>query len=81
MKSQGMQENQQVLFLSDGGDTVRKLQAYLYPSSAHLLDWFHIAMKLTVLQQRNKAFIEESPEGGKQVAKSLERVSEAGGQE
>lgn len=31
-------------------------------------------MKLTVLQQQNKAFIEENPEGGKQVAKTLERV-------
>ena len=33
MKSQGMQENQEVLFLSDGGETVRNLQAYLHPSS------------------------------------------------
>lgn len=47
MKSQGMQENQQVLFLSDGGDTVRKLQAYLHPSSEHIIDWFHITMRLT----------------------------------
>jgi putative intracellular protease/amidase len=31
LKSQGMQENQQVVFLSDGGDTVRQLQEYLHP--------------------------------------------------
>jgi len=74
MKSQGMQENQQVLFMSDGGETVRKLQAYLHPSSEHIIDWFHIAMKLTVLQQQNKAFLAENPQGGEQVAKSLERV-------
>ena len=74
MKSQGMQENQAVLFLSDGGETVRQLQTYLHPSSAHVIDWFHIAMKLTVLQQQNKAFVEENPEDGKQVSKSLERV-------
>ena len=74
LKSQGMQENQAVLFLSDGGETVRQLQTYLHPSSAHVIDWFHIAMKLTVLQQQNKAFSEENPEGGKQVAKTLERV-------
>ncbi len=33
LKSQGMQENQSVLFLSDGGETVRQLQTYLHPSS------------------------------------------------
>lgn len=38
MKSQGMQENQEILFLSDGGETVRHLQAYLHPSSEHVLD-------------------------------------------
>jgi hypothetical protein len=74
LKSQGMQENQSVLFLSDGGETVRKLQAYLHPASDHIIDWFHVTMKLTVLQQQNKAFIEDNPEGGKQVAKTLERV-------
>lgn len=74
LKSQGMQENQAVLFLSDGGDTVRNLQTYLHPSSTHLIDWFHVAMKLTVLQQQNKAFLEENPEEGAHVAKTLERV-------
>ena len=74
LKSQGMQENQAVLFLSDGGDSVRKLQAYLHPSSAHIIDWFHLAMKLTVLQQQNKAFLEENLAGGTQVAKTLEHV-------
>ena len=52
MKSQSMQENQRVLFLSDGGDTVRNLQAYLHPSSEHTLDWFHIAISLTVMRQQ-----------------------------
>jgi hypothetical protein len=74
LKSQGMQENQAVLFLSDGGDTVRNLQTYLHPSSTHIIDWFHLTMKLTVLQQQNKAFMEENPEGGAHVAKTLERV-------
>ena len=49
--SQGMQMNQQVIFLSDGGDTVRELQLYLNPQAEHLLDWFHITMRLTVLSQ------------------------------
>ena len=36
---------------SDGGDTVRRLPQYLNPNSEHILDWFHITMKITVLQQ------------------------------
>src|SRR5512135_493568 len=51
LKSQGMQTNQQVTFLSDGGDTVRDLQEYLNQDSEHILDWFHITMRITVLQQ------------------------------
>jgi hypothetical protein len=54
LKSQRMQENEQVVFLSDGGDTVRQLQEYLHLSSEHLIDWFHITVRLTVLQQQAK---------------------------
>jgi hypothetical protein len=54
LTSQGMQMNQQVTFLSDGGETVRELQLYLNPNAEHLLDWFHLTMRLTVLQQTAK---------------------------
>jgi hypothetical protein len=53
-QSQGHQLNQQITFLSDGGDTVRELRRYLNPQAEHLLDWFHDAMRLTVLQQTAK---------------------------
>ena len=42
LQSQGHQLNQQITFLSDGGDTVRDLQLYLNPQAEHLLDWFHV---------------------------------------
>src|SRR5271165_5373050 len=74
MKSQGMQENQQVVFMSDGGENVRRVQEYLHPFSEHLIDWFHIAMRLTVLQQQTKALQEERPETGAEVSKRLESV-------
>ena len=45
------QPNQQLMFLSDGGDTVRDLQMYLSPESEHWLDWFHITMHLTMMGQ------------------------------
>jgi hypothetical protein len=72
MKSQGMQENQQVVFMSDGGENVRRVQEYLHPFSEHLLDWFHIAMRLTVLQQQTKPLQEERPQIGADVSKQLE---------
>jgi hypothetical protein len=57
-----MQENQQVVFLSDGGDSVRNLQAYLHPDSEHWLDWFHITMRISLLQQQVKTLKDEQPE-------------------
>ena len=51
LQSQGMQANQQVTFFSDGGDNVRRIPEYLNPDSEHILDWFHITMRITVLQQ------------------------------
>ena len=41
--------------MSDGGEDVRQVQEYLHPNSEHLIDWFHITMRLTVLQQQTKA--------------------------
>lgn len=74
MKSQGMQENQQVVFMSDGAENVRRMQEYLHPFSEHLIDWFHIMMRLTVLQQQIKALKEERPQTGIDVSKRLESV-------
>jgi hypothetical protein len=50
-----MQMNQQVTFLTDGGETVRELPLYLNPLSEHWLDWFHITMRLTVMGQYAKS--------------------------
>lgn len=51
LKSQGMQSHQKIDFLSDGADNLRNLQTYLNAESTHILDWFHITMRLTVLNQ------------------------------
>jgi len=52
LKAQGLQMNQDLTFLSDGGATVRELQLYLSPESEHILDWFHVTMRITQLQQQ-----------------------------
>jgi hypothetical protein len=59
LKAQGLQMNQQLTFLTDGGDTVRELPLYLSPESEHWLDWFHITMRLTVMGQMAKGLAQE----------------------
>jgi hypothetical protein len=68
LKSQGMQMNQQVVFLSDGGDDVRDLQMYLNPEAEHYLDWFHVTMRLTVMGQYAKGLPEQIGEAGEELA-------------
>src|SRR6266849_3631902 len=78
LQSQGLQMNQQIEFLSDGGDTVRDVQLYLSPEAEHLLDWFHITMRLTTLTQTAKGLpATMSPEGRTlrdDVVRELERI-------
>jgi hypothetical protein len=57
LKTQGLQMNQAITFLSDGGDNVRELQLYLSPIAEHLLDWFHVTMRITVLRQQLKELL------------------------
>lgn len=71
LTKQGMQANQQVTFLSDGGDTVRDLQYIMHPEAEHVLDWFHVTMRLTVLNQFAKGLILSDPEEGERITKDL----------
>ena len=75
LKSQGLQDHQQVVFLSDGGEDVRGVQAYLQPGSEHWIDWFHITMRLTVLQQQTKSL--RSEVGWEAVADGISRQIES----
>ena len=51
LQNRGLQMNQDITFISDGGETVCNLQLYLSPQAEHLPDWFHITMRLTVMKQ------------------------------
>src|SRR4029450_1654734 len=51
LQYQGLQMNQEITFLADGDDTLRKLQLEMSPMATHLLCWFHLTMRLTVLDQ------------------------------
>jgi hypothetical protein len=78
LKSQGMQMNQQITFISDGGDDVRNLQLYLNPEAEHYLDWFHVTMRLTVMGQYAQGLPEKPGEDGQVdrsgVKKDLESI-------
>jgi hypothetical protein len=80
LQSHGHQMNQQITFLSDGGDTVRELQLYLNPQAEHLLDWFHLTIRQTVLQQTAKGLPQTTSDGEEtsilrdEVVRSLERL-------
>jgi len=73
LASQGMQANQQVTFLTDGGEDIRDLPRYLNPQAEHLLDWFHITMRITVLTQLAKG-PRVPPELSATLAAELQRL-------
>jgi hypothetical protein len=59
---------------SDGGDTVRDLQWYLNPQAEHILDWFHLAMCLTLLDQYAKGLVHCDQALGEEIRHTLERL-------
>ena len=62
LKSQGMQANQQVTFLTDGGEDIRDLPLYLNAQAEHLLDWFHLTMRITVMANMAKSLRPPPPD-------------------
>jgi len=74
LTSQGMQLNQQITFLSDGSDTVRDLQLYMSPEAEHILDWFHVSIKLTVLDQYAKGLVHCEVGLGEEIREKIERL-------
>jgi len=74
LESQGMQANQDITFLTDGGEEVRSLTERICPCSEHVLDWFHITMRITVLGQFAKGVAQYDEEAGARLTKELERI-------
>ncbi|EMM9644055.1 ISKra4 family transposase [Providencia rettgeri] len=74
LNAQGMQTNQQISFLSDGADNLRMMQIGIYPEAEHILDWFHISMRLTVLNQCAKGLGSQSSGIGIELRDLLEKT-------
>jgi hypothetical protein len=74
LKSQGLQANQDVTFLTDGGEEIRALAERVTPESEHVLDWFHITMRLTVLCQYARGVAHHNEAAGQTLLAELERI-------
>jgi len=74
MRQQGLQANQDVTFLTDGGEEVRALTELVTPEAEHVLDWFHIAMRLTVLEQYARGLAHHDADEGARLLRTLERI-------
>src|SRR5215467_16344614 len=74
LHSQGLQMNQEITFLSDGNDTLRALQLEMSPKATHILDWFHLTMKLTVLGQFGKGLVQCEAVLGEAIRDQIERL-------
>ena len=66
--------NQDITFLSDGNDTLRALQLEMSPQATHILDWFHVTMRLTVLEQYGKGLVHCDAVLGKEIREKIERL-------
>ena len=74
LHGQGLQMNQELTFLTDGGDSVRELAKLMSPCAEHILDWFHIAMRLTVLGQYAKGLQHHDPKQAEEAATKLKSI-------
>jgi hypothetical protein len=60
----GVNESTSVTVLTDGDAGLRAIHQQVAPQADHILDWFHIAMRFTNLQQLRKG-IDSAADGGK----------------
>ena len=74
LRSQGLQANQSVEFFTDGASILRSLTSYLSAESTHILDWFHLTMRLTVLHQYALGFAQVDAAGGKALQDGLTSI-------
>lgn len=74
LKKQGVQANQDITFITGGGEEVRSLAEMIAPASDHVLDWFHITMRITVLRQFAQGLENHDAQAGQDVLEALRRI-------
>jgi len=74
LHAQGLQMNQDMTFLADGNDTLRALQLEMSPQATPMLDWFHLTMRLTVLDQYGKGLVHDEAVLGEAIREKIARL-------
>jgi hypothetical protein len=74
LRRQGFQADQELTFITDGRDEVRALAERISPCSEHVLDWFHITMRITVLRQFAQGLVHHDNEAGAAAIDELRRI-------
>lgn len=72
LRGQRLQANQPITVMTDGADNLRKIAAEMSPQAEHILDWFHIAMRFTVLGQFAKGLAHHDQEAAAAIETDLE---------
>ncbi len=75
LHSQGLQMNQKMTFLADGDDKLRVRQMEMSPKATHILDGFHLTMKLMVLGQYGKGLLQCEAVLGEPIQDQIERLT------
>jgi hypothetical protein len=74
LRSQGLPVTQPVTMLTDGGDSVHALAEELSPVAVTILDWFHIAMRMTGLERYANGLAHYNPVEALALQNRLERI-------
>jgi hypothetical protein len=64
----------EITFLSDGDDSLRQLQLEMSPKATHILDWFHLSLKLTGLSQYGKGLVNCEIVLGEAICDKIDRL-------
>ncbi|EIM24453.1 hypothetical protein MicloDRAFT_00069720 [Microvirga lotononidis] len=74
LRRQGLQANQDLTVIMDGGEEVRALAERISPCSEHVLDWIHITMRITVLRQFAQGLVHHDKEAGMAMLDELRQI-------
>jgi hypothetical protein len=74
LQTQDLPGSPAVTLLTDGGDSVRALAGEIAPGAVPILDWFHIAMRLTGLGQYTKGLAHHNPVEATALENRLDRI-------
>jgi hypothetical protein len=75
VRPQALPVTQTVTMLTDGGDSVAGLVSELSPGAVHIVDWFHIALRLTGLDPYVKGLAHHNPVEALALQHRLERIT------